>query len=980
MENHMTHQSVHSRRRAIARLALAALLVMGAARAQAQAVGSAAIRGRVADESGAGVPGATVTVSSPSLQLRERAVASEQDGEYQLRSLPLGTYTVTFELAGFQTIRREGIQLSAGFEARIDAVLKLSTVEETVTVSGQSPVIDVTTTTVSSNLNHELLDAIPTSRSIGEAIALAPGVRYSGAIDVGGNRTGQFANGGTNFGSDEQSPFLEGINTRLFEGGSMAYLDQRALDDIQVTAVGSSAEFATPGVAWTGVVKSGGNDFHGLLSYDGQYPSLQGNNVDAALLAQGIDPSGNSIKKYYDVTAQLGGKIVPDRLWFFGAIRSIKRVSNELGFFASQGPDGKYGTADDPLATRTMWNPGQTLKLSYQPATQHRFVAFVSRSIKNERERGASRFVPRESTWNYWYNPTPWKVEYQWTPTSRLMMNAMYGDSSYLAQWRPQDGSDVPGNPMTTDINTGFTTGPAAAARNPNKNHQINASMNYYPDRTLLGRHELRAGMQYYVQIYGVEYTELASGNYIRTLDNGAAYQIRTEDRPVVADSRLNNPNVFLSDTWRVGRRVTANLGVRLEHHNLFSRGGVKQASQFGQAATYGTQDLITWNNVAPRIGASWDIRGSGRSVLKGQWGRYLHTAAANFGSSFNPATVTVTTFKWHDLNNNLLYDPGEVNLDPNGTDFVSLAQRSSASGISTTPRPIANPDLVQPHTDETSLTFEQELVSNMAFRGLLVHKAVSRTYGNVKVLRPYSAWNIPITRTDPGPDGVTGNADDGGPVTFYDFDPKYRGAAFEPTMPINRDSAHDDTYKGFELTLTKRQGNGWMALGSFQMVKNHIWAGPPSATGTPTNLAATPSSPNDEVFALDQTWDWSGKLMGSYHAPFNVNVSALYNFLRGTARQRIYQFRNVPNATTVTLPLEPIGASRDPNQHVVNLKASRPIQLGGQRRLSLSFDVFNLFNVNTATTTRYVSSTTYGAISAILPPRIARVGLEFAF
>ena len=588
--------------------------------------------------------------------------------------------------------------------------------------------------------------------------------------------------------------------------------------------------------------------------------------------------------------------------------------------------------------------------------------------------------MPLESTWNYWYDPTPWKLEYQWTPTNRVFMNAMYGDSSYLAQWRPQAGADVPGNPMTTDINTGFTTGPAAVARNPNTNHQINASVNYYPERALLGRHELKAGFQYYIQIYGVDYPDMASGNYIRTLDNGVPYQIRTEDRPVVADSKLNNPNLFLNDTWRIGRRVTANLGLRVEHHHLFSRGGVKQASQFGTAATYGDQDLITWNGVAPRAGASWDILGSGRTVLKGQWGRYLHTAAANFGSSFNPATVTVTTYFWHDLNNNLLYDAGEVDLDPNGKDFVSLAQRSSASGISTTPRPIANPDLRQPHTDETSLTFEQELVANMAFRGLLVYKRVADTYGNVKTLRPYSAWNIPITRTDPGPDGVTGNADDGGPVTFYDFDPKYRGAAYEPTMPVNRDNSRNDSYKGFELTLTKRQSHGWMALGSVQMVKNHIWAGPPSSTGTSTFLSATPSSPNDEVFPLDETWDWSGKMMGSYRAPYDITVSGLYNFLRGAARQRIYQFRNVPNAGTVTLPMEPLGAQRDPAQHVVNLKAARPFQLGGQRRLSLSFDVFNVFNVNTATTTRYVSSSTYGAVSAILPPRIARVGVEFSF
>jgi len=962
--------------------AVSVLLLMGAAHAYAQAVGSAAIRGRVTDESGASVPGVSVTVSSPSLQLRERTVVTEVDGQYQLRSLPIGTYAVKFELPGFQRIVREGIVISAGFEARVDAVLKLSAVQETITVSGQSPVIDVTTTTVSSNLTHELLDTIPTSRSIGEAIAMAPGVRYSGAIDVGGNRTGQFATGGSNFGSNQQSPFLEGINTRLFDGGSMAYLDQRALDEIQVTAVGSSAEFATPGVAWTGIVKSGGNDFHGLGSYDGQYPSLQSTNVDDALKKQGVDPSGNSIKSYYDFTGQLGGKIIQDQLWFFTAYRSIKRVSNELGFVGGKGPNGKYDLPtdplnDDPLATRTMWNPGYTLKLSYQPATNHRIVGFVSRSIKNERQRGASVFVPFESTWNYWYDPTPWKLEYQWTPSSRVMVNAMFGDSSYLAQWRPQDGADVAGNPMTTDINTGFTTGPAAAARNPNKNHQVNASMNYFPEKTMMGRHELRVGFQYYISVYGVEYTDLASGNYNRVLDTSnarkaaglsPAYQIRTEDRAVNADSKLDNPNLFFTDTWRVNQRVTANLGVRVEHHHLFSRGGVKEASEFGTPGTFGDMDILTWNGVAPRLGASWDMRGSGKTVLKGQWGRYLHMAAANFGSSFNPATVLVNRYNWTDKNGDLLYDPGEVDF-VNG--FVDSAQRSSASGISTTPRPMVNPDLKQPHTDETSLTLEQELVSNMAFRGLLLYKRVSDDFGNLQTLRPYSVWNIPITRVDPGPDGDPLTlGDNGGPVTFYDYQAAYKGVQFDPTTPTNRDSSRDDSYKGFELTLTKRQNRGWMALGSFQMIKNHIW------TGT----SATPSNPNQEIFAIDNTWDWSGKVMGSYRAPYEITLSGIYNFLAGLPRQRTYQFRSVPNATSVTIPLEELGAQRDPAQHVVNLKASRPITFGGGRRLSLSFEVFNVLNVNTPTTVRYVASSTYGAISAILPPRIARFGVEFNF
>lgn len=957
-------------RRSVAILIGVAVLSAQPSLAGAQAIGTGAIRGYVQDESGAAVPGVTVTVSSAALQLRERSVVSETDGQYQHRSLPLGAYVVRFELPGFQTVVREGVQLSAGFEARIDATLKLSTVQETLTVSAASPIIDVKSTMISSNLTRELLDAIPTSKSLGEAIAMAPGVRYSGAIDVGGNRTGQFASGGSNFGSSQQSPFLEGINTRLFEGGSMAYLDQRALDEIQVTAVGTSSEFATPGVAWTGIVKAGGNDFHGLFSYDGQAHALQSSNVDAALIRQGISPTGNSIDYYWDFTGQVGGRIVRDRLWFFAALRNIRRVSNELGFAKEPGADRKYGTADDVPGTRTMNNPGQTVKLSYTPTPEHRIIGFMSRSIKNERERNAGLFVPLESTWDYWYDPTPWKMEYQWTPGSRLMINAMVGNSSYRALWRPQEGADVAGNPVTSDIATGFTTGPAPAAANPNTNWQYNASASYFPERALAGRHEIKAGFQQYVSIYGVNYPDRVSGNYNRILDNGRAFQIQTEDRPVVADAKLDNPNVFFSDTWRMHRRLTATLGVRFEHHYLFSRGGEKEASQFGTPASFGKLDVIKWNGIAPRIGAAWDIRGNGQTVLKGQWGRYLHMAAANYGNSYNPATATVTTYTWRDLNNNLLFDRGEVNLDPNGPDFVRLQQRSSASGISSAARPVVNPALKQPHTDETSLTIEQGLAGNLALRGLLVYKRVRGEYGTVNVLRPFSAWSIPVTRRDPGPDGTAGTADDGDMVTFFDFETAFRGARFEQNQPVNRDADHDNIYKGFELTLTRRYSNRWSALGSFQMLKNHVWVG----------TKATPVSPNDLIHPLNETWDWSGKLMGSYEAPFDVRLSALYNFLAGLPQQRTYIFRSVPNASTVTIPLEPLGAQRDPSQHVVNLRAARAFQLGSGRKLEASFQIFNLFNANTATDTRYVSGPTYHAIAEILPPRVARFGVEFSF
>jgi len=367
----------------------------------------------------------------------------------------------------------------------------------------------------------------------------------------------------------------------------------------------------------------------------------------------------------------------------------------------------------------------------------------------------------------------------------------------------------------------------------------------------------------------------------------------------------------------------------------------------------------------APRAGAAWDIRGNGKTVLKGQWGRYLHLIAANAGSSFNPATVTATTYTWHDLNGNLLYDSGEVNLDPNGLDFVSLSQRSSASGLSTSSAPLRqfrSPSAAHRRDvgHDRAGTCEQDGGARPGRLQAHLRRLRQRPAPSFRT----RCGNIPITRQDPGPDSVLGNSDDGGLVhVLRPFAGAYRGAAFDPTTPINRDSSRaTTTYKGFELTLTKRQAGNWMALGSFQVIKNHIW------TGT----SATPSNPNQEIFAIDDTWDWSGKVMGSYRARrHDINLSAIYNFPPpGRRRQRTYQFpQRWPNANE---RYDPARATRCAAR---SRPARRETCARPNRCASAPTAVCRwpstCSTCSTSTPRRRFgtsSSSTYGAISAILP------------
>jgi outer membrane receptor protein involved in Fe transport len=942
--------------------ALLVPFLLAGSTAVAQTFGSASIHGRVVDESGAAVPGVTATGRSPALQLPEVAVVTSGTGEYTFKSLPPGTYVLRFELAGFQTVVREGILLSAGFDARVDVTLKLGTVEETVTVSGASPVVDLTSTSVSSTINREILDVIPTSKSLAEAIAMAPGVRYSGAIDVGGNRTASFGDGGTNFGSTQQSPFLEGINVRLFEGGSEAYLDQRSLQEIQVKAVGNDAEVGPPGLAWNGVVKSGGNQFHGLGSAEKQWPGLQSNNVDAALSTQGVDSAGNGIVAYTDLSASLGGPIVADKLWFFTAERWIRREANVIGFASGPGPDGKYGDADDVPGTGLIDNTGQTVKGSYQLSKKNRVIGFYQRSLKHEFRRNAGPFFPQEATWDYWYDPHPYKIELETTPSDRMLFNVLWGRSPYFAQWRPQP--NLPGTPVTQDIATHIQTGSALTAYDPNINSLLTASLTYFPERPMGGRHEFKFGFQWQHQLYGAGNPNMSNGNYILIFDNGAPFEVATMNRPVDATAEMNNPAGYVRDTWRLGR-MTANLGLRYEEYRAYTNDSTKVQGDFGNSGFFPGTEVAMWKNFAPRLGVAWDVWGTGKSVLKAQWGRFNNESSASFALGFSRAVLNTTTYRWHDSNHNNMWDPGEVDLDPNGPDFVSIA---SASGATTAlPNPVVNPNLTSPYTIETSLAWEQELRPDIAVRGLAIYKTINGLYDQVNALRPYSGWTTAIPRTDPGPDGIQGTPDDGGVVTVYDFTSAYRGSAFVGTEYINRDAAHSDSYKGFEATLTKRPSGRWGGQASFQIIKNHRW------------IKGVPSSPNDLYFPLDETIDWSGKLLGSYRAPGDVEASVLFNILAGTPNYRTYIFRSIPNAGTVTLPLEPFGSERAPAQRVLNLRVARPFRLS-TRRLTLTAQVYNLFNTNSATTVSYESGPTFGRVSVIVPPRIARLGVEFAF
>src|SRR5215813_9062896 len=320
-------------------------LVVSGTPAWAQSGGSSgAIHGSITDESGAALPGVIATLSSPALQVRQMTAVSDVTGNYRFGELPVGVYNITFELSGFTSFIRNELRLPVGFDAKVDVVMKIGNLEESVTVTGGSPVIDVTTTTKSVTLNTEVLNEIPRGRDLSMVYSMAPGVTLAGTPDVGGSNMANRQNISAGGVALQPRLLFEGMNIVLSDDqNSGVYFNSDSLEETTIRTSGNDAEIMTPGIAMVAVIKSGGNDFHSLMKVENESPTLQANNLDDHLRSQGLT-AVQPIKTFYNWQADLGGRILRDRLWFYDGYSTQQKNTGITGFVSTPGPDGRYLT------------------------------------------------------------------------------------------------------------------------------------------------------------------------------------------------------------------------------------------------------------------------------------------------------------------------------------------------------------------------------------------------------------------------------------------------------------------------------------------------------------------------------------------------------------------------------------------------------------------------------------------------------------
>jgi outer membrane receptor protein involved in Fe transport len=932
----------------------------------------AGISGVVTDNSGAILPGVTITATSPALQVPSVTAVSDERGEFRLTPLPIGVYTVVFELPGFQNVRREGVRLTVGFNARVDAEMNVGAVSETITVSGASPLVDTTSTATSTELTREQLEVLPTSRDGFHAFMnQVPGVRTN--LDVGSSGLGdtvEFRLYGQ-LGSPWQ--MVEGVlaSAPTLLGAQGSHVDFNAVEGTRVQTVGANAEMPRRGLLVDSVIKSGGNDLHGSAVAYGSGGKLEGDNISDTLAAAGIRlPALHTVQ---DFAGTLGGRIVRNKLWFFGGARYEKVARDILDAFD---PDGT------PIQNV---KKGQYYfaKLSNQLSAGNRLTGFYHWTNDYEL-RNASKFVPRESMEEKDNPVTIAKGEWQTVRGNSLVASVQYGRWNF----RGPGYESAPGKVSTTDIATLFVTGNNFSIngrdQDDHRDHTKGVVSYYKPD-FLGGNHELKVGVDHLFTSFNDGYGAIGENNqngYQLVFNNGVPFQLNTRNTPAKGLNYSKYLGAYGQDSWTFARRVTLNVGVRFDHEAAYAPDQCRVASAFSTQQCFDAFHLNTFNSVGPRVHLAFDVMGDGKTVLKGGYGRFnqLRELQPDL-TSINLNGPATTTWDWHDTNGNKLYDAGEVNLNPNGPDFRSI------TGIGGNVNGLVNPNEKQPKTDEFSATLERELVANTAVRvtGVYTHNLNSYVLSDISREGQYT---IPITNRDPGPDGRLGTADDTGQsFTYYEYPTSLAASSFAKTMFTNN-AAADPKFKSFEVAFTKRPSRGWQFGGSYSTTWLDIpiqcgAAGTGLGSGNPLIWYPTrcASNPNQAINTANETREWQAKMSGAYNLPYGILASANYDIRSGLKQARQVQFTGGTTIRSINLNVEPIGSTNLPNTHELDVRLAKRVNLGAAARsLELRADIYNALNKGTVRGRTLLSGANYLRPSLIMFPRIIQLGATLTF
>ena len=857
---------MHVSTRWAALLCLAALVLNPAvARGQDQA----GITGTVIDETGAALPGTTVEARSPALIERVRTVFTDGAGNYRFITLPPGTYSVTFTLPGFRTVIREGIVLTGAFVAPVDATLEVGGVQETITVTGVAPLVDVVSVRQQTVLTPERIQALPGSASVMTAMQYVPGVQgnYNSA-----------SLGAVIHGSDgpDSQPHVDGIRSGMQLGSRNSYVggiglltDEMSVQELVFDVSSQSAEYASSGVRTNLIPKAGGNNFSGGIFAAGSNENFVWDNQSQEHKDLGLRFAPNAFN--WNVNPSLGGPIAADRLWFFTSFTESRSKSYLLDIFWDPNePSTPDGIGDDLRAFNSVDNGQQQYRLTWQITPRNKLSGSYHGHRNNFNHVVGTGFgrVSAEALFNGISSPTN-LTNIRWTApiTSRLLAEVTfaYGRQDLYMGAFEENAGRAPFRDIATglDYNTSFIN----IADETHRRH-VQASISY-----VTGSHNFKAGLGY---INNVQYYSWPAAGDIFFANTFLGYPVGVL---VMANGAFQNARqqncdcgLYAQDAWTIDR-LTLNLGLRYDWFNNSIPGGSRPAGFFTpELQIDGYPDIPDWQDWNTRVGAAYDLFGDGGTAVKFSVGRYVQNEALGITDPFNPLSPTgnLDWRPWTDLNGDgTMLDPdGTPQFDEIGASFnPNFGTPRSANSL--------DPDAPRGHNWEYSGGIEHQLADGWSISGMWHRRHYSdfRWVDNLNI--DASDWS-PLTFTAPRDPRLPNGG--GEEITIYEWNP---GFAYS-TGNLYTTLAPDDwrSWNGFEVIV-----DGTLPRGGFM---NASWT---AGTSESHRCTSARDNPNALRFCHNSTpYRHMGKLSGAVPLPFETMISGLFQMFAGDAQGAYYR------------------------------------------------------------------------------------------
>jgi hypothetical protein len=1007
-------------------VAVAAALWPALAAAQSQ------FTGLVTDESGATLPGVTVEVTSPVLIEKVRTAVTDGTGRYTIIDLRPGTFRLSFTLAGFSTAIRDAVELPTNFVATINVEMKVGTLEESITVSGETPTVDTQQAARTVTLGRDLIDALPTTRNIQSVGQMVPGVRLS-APDVGGERileaSAMRAHG---MGEVSQTMYVDGMNVAASDGGQLPYTNDQMDAEISVRLSALPAEISSGGVNLNSIPKDGGNIFTGAAFIGGSLGSWQSNNITPELQARGLSRA-NAMAHVRVFSAAIGGPIKRDKAWFFFGVRHAD--ADEI--VADTPPEVTLTAAHLNRTFTDACSGGDCIPFSLRPGDVERtqvqsYMRDVMIRLTTQFTQGNKFAIlfnrgwkDKDNEYGYGTDPVfaanvrdnkdglyPWGYV-KWTSamSSKLLVEAGWAWSVYAKTINQKAYNQLPRELANGQLNPAWIANArrqdTALNRNPyctlpdgclvwwtggqdnqqiNARYPISASMSY-----VTGSHNIKTGFSW---SFGPDRQHVErQADLIQNYVDGVPQNVQVFSTPMFVNAwMVRDLGIYVQDTWTVGR-LTLNPGVRVEYFNGRMNEISVPAGRFVPARFFPEEkNLPNWNNdIAPRVSIAYDVFGTGKTAVKASWSKYFAQNRTAFAALYAKAGLVNETRNWFDVD--LIPGTSTRSNIAKPTDRDGIAQDSEIgpsgqTNFGTRAERFYDPDIKRASNVEVTVGVNHELMPRFAV-GAFYYR---RNFQNLTSAdrfqitdADYTSFQttMPSVANDPTLNGLI---DPSEVLTIYNLNTAKR-SVFGDIRDRNGDN--DSIYNGFETSFSARLPNGTNLYGGWtieRMVGKYCDNNDNPNGGTITTEFGKVIA-NGGRFCDESQFDIpflsDVKIAGSTPLPWGINLGAVVQTYPGSERVITW---TPPNSifpggrtNTETIIISTPGTVFQPRYNQIDMNLRKNFRYG-TKVFTAQFDLFNLTNSASVLSTNNAVGGSLGQVTSVLKGRMPRIAFQMRF